>query len=524
MPGNEPRPSSKSGDPNGLGQAQGEPGSLTGHAVRGVAWITAGRVLKTPLKLVAIVVLARLLSPSDFGIVAIATLVVTFSNVIVDGSFGLALIQRRQLDPESIGATLALSFALALLLSICVVLGSPFVEQQFAFPQLREVLLFLAVLLPINAVTSVTTALMQRAFQFGRLTFNATLSQLAYTVVAIALAATGFGLWSLVWAHLAQFAADALLGYLVVRTRYSVRFTFTAARDVLKTGGMFTVSKLLNWGANNIDNLMIGRFLGAAALGFYSRAFSLMSTARQLSGTGPIRVLFASFARIQHDPERMARAYLRALSVTLIAATLVSAFVVVSSDVIVRLLLGPQWLPTIPVLQIMFSAFVARTGYIVAEAVPLALGLTGQSALRQGAQLILVMVGAAVGAQFGLVPAVIGITTAYWIFYVFCLLLVQRLIPISWLEVLRRHLNGIILSLPPSVLALAARWALPADNLLLQSIPLVIFAIVAAAVIAVAPTSLVSDDIARFRTLAWERLCTTLRGLHTTIREIRIRP
>lgn len=522
MPTGEP--ASSNAGPSENGSAQDEPRSLTRHTVRGVFWITAGRLLKQPINLIGLVVLARLLAPSDFGIFAIAALVVTFSNVVVDGSFGLVLIQRRHLNSEWIGASLALSVALALLLSICVVLAAPYIEQQFEFPELSDVLLFLAVILPINAITSITTALMQRAFQFGRLTLNLTLSQIANTAVAITLAVNGFGLWSLVWGQVAQFVADALLGYLAVRRHYAVGFSLSAVAQVFRSGGMFTVSKLLNWAANNVDNLVVGRFLGATALGFYSRAFNLMSTARQLSGTGPVRVLFSSFAKIQHDPDRMARGYLRSLSMALVSATLVSAFVVVNAEIIVRLVLGPQWLPMIPVLQIMFSAFIARTGYIVAEAVPLSLGLSGQTAIRQGAQLILVISGATIGAQFGLIPAVIGITSAYWIFYLLCLLLVKRLIPIRWSQVLRLHLNGILLSVPPSVLALATRWMLPSDDLLLQVIPPIVFGLVAVIVVAVAPTSLAGDDLVRFRSLLWERLFAIIKGLRPGSREIHIRP
>lgn len=486
--------------------------SLTGRAIQGIFWITAARFLKLPLNLLAIAVLSRLLSPTDFGVLAIGTVIVTLSNVLVDGSFGLVLIQRRQLTADFIGASLLLSLALAVLLAIGVVIGAPFIESQLDFAHLGNVLVVLAATLPINAITSVTTALMQRAFQFRRLTINAIVSQTAYTFVAIAMAASGSGLWSLVWAQFAQFVADALLSCLAVRTRYRVSFSIVALKETWLYGGMFTISKVLNWGANNVDNVMIGRFVGATALGFYSRAYTLMATARQISGTGPIRVLFSSFAKMQHDPERMARAYLRSLSVALIAATLVSAFVVLNSEIIVRIILGPKWLPTVLVLQIMFSAFVARTGYIVAEAIPLALGLSGQTALRQGAQLILVMTGAAVGAQFGLVPAVIGITTAYWIFYFLCLLLVQRLIPVSWAQVLRLHLKGMLVALIPGVPALAIRVALSGENLLLQMVPPLAFTCVTAIVLACGPASLIGVDIVRARKRFYEDILPRISG------------
>jgi PST family polysaccharide transporter len=485
--------------------------SLTRSTIQGVFWMTVSRGIKLPLNLIGVAVLSRLLAPSDFGIVAIGALLVTLSNVLVDGSFGMVLIQRQKLDPRTIGASVILSTGLATLIAVGVVLAAPLIEQAFDFPQLREVILFLGAVLPVTAVTMITTALLQREFQFGILTLNALLSQLSYTAVGIGLAVAGFGLWSLVWAQMTSFIVEALMGFLAVRRRYSVRFSLSAIPETLSTGGMFTISRLLNWGAYSVDTIIIGRFVGASGLGFYSRALTLTTTVRQLTGTGLMRVLFPSFSRIQHDPPRMAKGYLRSLSITLTLASLVSAFFIVNAEIIVRLLLGPRWLSTIPLIQILFGAFVARSGYIAAEAVPLAFGLSGQSALRQGAQVVLVAAGAVIGAQFGLIWATAGIAIAYWIFYFLCLLLVQQLLPIKWGAIFRLHINGVIIALPPAAAAVASRWLIGGHNLLLELIPPMIFGVATVIVLAVAPAALVSDDMVRGRMHAWDRLAPYLR-------------
>lgn len=493
----------------------GDHGSLTRSTVHGVFWITATRVIKVPLNLITVAVLARLLTPADFGIVAIGMLVKTLSDVLVDGSFGMVLIQRRTINAKLIGASLALSVILAALFAGVIVLGAPFIQREFDFPQLGEVLIVMAAVLPITAITTITTALLQRSFKFAALTVNALVSQLGYTAVAISLALAGYGLWSLVFAQLAAFVIEATMGFLAVGRSYQVGFSTSAFRDVLGSGGMFTLSKLLNWAASSVDRIVIGRFLGAAELGFYTRAASLMKTARQLTGTGPIRVLFSSFSKIQHDEARMRNGYLRALSVSMIVAALVSTFAIVNAEILVRLLLGPRWLPTVPLIQILFSAYLARSGYIVAEAIPLALGLGGQSALRQGAQLVLILLGAGIGAQFGAVGAAIGIAAAFWLFYLLCLLLVRRLLHVDWLETLRVHGNAILVAMPPAVAALATRWLLSADNLLLQMLPAVVFGVVTAIVLVLAPAKLIGGDLVRARTHVWERISPRVPGFKT---------
>jgi PST family polysaccharide transporter len=484
----------------------GEHRSLTRHTVKGVFWITAGRFLKAPLNLLSIAVLARLLTPTDFGIVAIGTIAISLSNVLVDGSFGMVLIQRREVTPKLIGASVVASTGLAIVLAAIIIVSASYIEREFQFPQLRQVLFFLGAVLPVTAVTMVTTALLQRALQFRILTLIAFSSQLTFTTLSIALAASGAGLWSLVWAQMVAFVIEASLGFLAVRKRYRVRFSASALHDVLKSGGMFTVSRLLNLAANNADKVVIGRYLGAAQLGFYTRAATLMTTARDLTGAGPVRVLFSSFAKMQHDPPRMAKAYLRALSVSVIIAAMGSAFIVFNSELIVRILLGPKWLATVPIMQILFAAFIARSGYAVAEAVPLSLGLSGQSAIRQGAQLILIVTGAVIGSNFGILGTVAGIFIAYWIFYFLCLLLVQRLLPVGWMDLLRVHLNGIILAVPPTLAALAAGLLITRDTLLLEFVPAAIFGVVAITVLLMAPSKLAGDDIVKARSYAWERL------------------
>ena len=490
-----------------------EPTSLTRSTVRGVFWITAGRRARAPLSLLAVAILARLLTPADFGVVALGMIVVTLSNVLVDGSFGMILIQRKSINPALIGASLALAGGLAIIFTAAVILSSPLIEQQFDFPRLDEVLLVAALVLPVTAVTMVTTALLQRNFRFATLTAIQLVSQIAYTIVGVGLAFAGAGMWALVWAQVTSFVFEALAGAFAVRKQYRLSISYPALREVFGFGGMFTISKLLNWSANNADKIVVGRFFGPAELGFFTRASLLMKTARDLSGAGPIRVLFSSFAKIQHDVVRMRNAYLRALSITLIVSGLVSAFMIVNAKLVVDILLGPQWLPTVPLVQILFCAFLAKSAYVAAEAVPLALGLGGQSALRQGAQLLLVVLGATIGAQFGMVGAAIGVATAYWLFYFLCLLLVQRLIHPSWRDLLKVHLKGILVSVGPLLVALGGRWLIPAENLWSELVPAALFVLIAAAILLWAPASLITEDLVRARGHVWERVRPHLQRL-----------
>jgi PST family polysaccharide transporter len=263
---------------------------------------------------------------------------------------------------------------------------------------------------------------------------------------------------------------------------------------------MFTLSKLFNWAAANIDNLVVGSTLGATSLGLYSRPSTLMNTVNQVIGTGTARVLFSTFAKMQHDLERMRRAFERALSTSLVAASFAAAFVLLFSGLIVHLMLGPKWVASVPIMEALFAAFVTRSGYIVAEAVPLALGLGRASAFRQAAQFILVLTGAWIGSRFGVTGAAIGIAIAYWLFYFLCLLLVQQLLSVPWSKLFSMHLSALAAIAIPVVATLATRYAMGSSPSFWSEVPpLLVFGACSALVLAFAPAIILSDDIVRGR-------------------------
>jgi PST family polysaccharide transporter len=422
----------------------------------------------------------------------------------------MVLIQRKAITPGVIGATFLLSAALASLFAAGIAIFAPAIEREFAFPELAEVLLVLAAMLPITSITTVTGSLLQRALQFRTLALIGLASQVVYIVSAIGFAVAGMGLWSLVWAQMLQWAVEAVLELFAVRKQYRLALSFPAIREVLHTGGMFTASKMAKWAANSADRVIIGRLLGAAELGLYSRAATLMRTARQLAGAGPMRVLFSSFSKMQHDPPRMCRAYNRSLSLSLVASALVSGFFFVNADLIVRVMLGPRWLETVPIVQVLFLGFIPKSAALVAETIPLAFGLGRTSTIREIAQLILVVVGGAIGAQFGIVGAAAGVCAGYWLFYFICLILVQQLLHPRLAETLRIHLNSLLIAAPPVLFSLAAAFLLPSHGLLMKCIPAAVFCAVAAAALAFGPANLVGDDIARARSHLWARFARWL--------------
>jgi hypothetical protein len=165
-------------------------------------------------------------------------------------------------------------------------------------------------------------------------------------------------------------------------------------------------------------------------------------------------------------------------------------------------------------MQALFGAFLTRSGYIVAEAVPLALGLGRASAYRQGAQFVLVIAGAWVGSHYGIVGAAAGVAVAYWLFYLLCLVLVHQLLHVGALPLIRIHLKGLAIAALPTAVTIGLRLALHPGHALLPNFALAaIFGLLLMLVVGFAPESLVSADIVRVRSHALRIMSSRLRTL-----------
>ncbi len=268
-----------------------------------------------------------------------------------------------------------------------------------------------------------------------------------YTVLALAMALRGFGLWSLVVPTLVQVALEATLNSARARLPLSTPPSRTGAGTLLHAGAATTATQMLNWAGLNGPSLITSNLLGPYVLGFYARAANLQNTALQLTG-GPVgRVLVPTFASLQGAPERLRETFKRFMGAVLPLNALVSMVAVVHGEAIVRLLLGRKWFGAIPIVQLLFLGFVPRSAYKVSEALALGAGRYGATAVRQAIYLAAVVTGAVVGGMFGVLPLTLGVTLGLWVFYGFSLSQAQALSGVGWSWIGRAHMQAAALAL-----------------------------------------------------------------------------
>jgi len=330
--------------------------SLTQAAARGIRWTTLSMLLVSITQMVRLVVLGRILGPEAFGLMAMMLVVTGFAELLGQMGLSEAIIQRPDPTHTELSSLYWLNIALGGLMYATLLLATPLIAALYSTPELERLLPWLALAFLISPWGAQFKALLQKRLHFKPLTIIEIIAAIVGMLVAIVLAWLGNGVWSLVWGQLAQSAVMALSFFLVGWQRQmlpGLHFNYTAVKPYLSFGLHLLGSNIMNYFNTRIDQLVVGALLGSQALGYYSMAFNLVL--QPVSRINPVltQVAFPVLARVQSDKVRLKRGYFRMLNLlTSINAPLLIGVAVVAQP-LVTIVLGDQWLPIVPIIQIL---------------------------------------------------------------------------------------------------------------------------------------------------------------------------
>ena len=425
-------------------QPAAHPARLVAKAVDGASWTAVEQVGTTTLHFITLLVLARLLSPADFGLVAAGLLTAELAFMFSDAGMGQALVQRSELGPEHIRVASTIMLFLGLVAATAVVLAAPALGRFFGMPLLERIVPVLAVLIPIHSLTSVSMALLSRQGRFRYLAM-ARLPCVAFghSVVAIGLALAGGGVWALVLGTICRDVLLLLVLYAAARHSLRPSLNWEAIKDLAGFSIGQSLVKLANYTARNGDYAVIGRLLGAQALGHYSRAYQLMMVPATLISAVAGRVLFPLMSSVQGDRARLASAYLRCMAASIALTLPLSVVLSTCADEIILVLLGDQWGAAATPFAVLSLVLVFRSGSNVAYAATMAKGASFRLAWRHGVYAFLIIVGAALGAPWGVNGVATAVAVAIAIYYALSAQLANRLLGVSWSQFVRIHGSGL---------------------------------------------------------------------------------
>lgn len=320
-------------------------GGITTMSAQGVSFV---------LNMIRTMVLARLLTPADFGLVGMVTVVVGFAAMFKDAGLSMATVQKDEINERQISTLFWCNLVLSACIGFCVLLASPLVSvlyKQPAFSTLTWVTATLSISFIFGGLTIQHQALMRRHMMFTQLAYIAIVVQIISLLTTAFLAILGWRYWALVGGMIAQTLSNLSLVFFYCPWRPKRPAKGTGVRQMLMFGGHLTGGTFLNYIAANFDKMMIGRYFGDATLGFYQRAWSLlMLPLSQINGPASA-VSIPSLSRLHATTDSGAsyRTFFckQLATIGLISVPIISLFIILHKKIIYYLL-GPTWMETAP--------------------------------------------------------------------------------------------------------------------------------------------------------------------------------
>jgi PST family polysaccharide transporter len=456
-------------------------GRLEEKAIRGVVSTVLMFASNKVITFGTTLVLARILTPSDFGLVALASVTIGLLALFSDLGLGGTLVVRKHLDDRVSGTIFMLMLAMGVLTALVIVAAAPLAAAIFDEPDLAPVLAVLGATVVLNAPTWFYLTILQRELEFWR-RFRCQLAQsVTYAAVAIAAAAAGAGVWALVAGQVAGTLVFALA--LVAASPYRVRPTFErdTAVSTIREGRGFLAQSGLAFVELNADYMAVGGFLGSAQLGYYSMAFRVAELPYWAITEPVAKVTFPGFARMRHRGESVTASFLSVLRLVALVACPTGILLSATAEPFTVTVFGGEWLPMVGALAILgiwgtLNHIEASIGWLMNS-----IGRAGLNAGTSAATLPALLLGVILAAALGDIEIVAWVLLAH----VVVSLLIRAVAAARRLEVpLREQWRAV----RPALAGCAVAW--PVARLVAEALPWAAPLTLAAALVAGAGTYL----------------------------------
>lgn len=419
--------------------------TLIQRTFSGFFWVAMGSGIQVALKIGVLAILARLVNPNDFGLMGIALIVMEFAKMISHMGVGPALVQRKEIEKRHLTTGFTLSIIIGAFFAFLLLFTAPYIAVFFRMPELTGVLRVLSLIFLIDSFTLIAQALMQRNMKFKMSTSIEVISYaVGYGAVGIFLGFLGWGVWALVVGSLSQSLLLTILLLFVQPFPKMFGFEWKAFKELIFFGGGFTMAKIANYLATQGDNLIVGRMLGATALGIYGRAYQFMVMPAGLFGNALDRALFPAMAKVQDHQPSLAKAYLTGVSIIGLISIPCSFLIFLLAPEIVMVLLGSGWTEVVLPFQILACSLFFRMSYKMSDSLSRATGAVYRRAWRQVIYAVMVITGSYIGQFWGIYGVACGVAIALIGNFLFMAHLSLQLTNIKWFEMLKAHKQGVM--------------------------------------------------------------------------------
>jgi len=421
-------------------------------AVYGVYWMGFMSASSVVIKLLITMVLSRLLTPSEFGSVAAVQVVISFADILWMMGVGPAIVQKKELTTIDIetGNTLNVLFGISIYIFILINASH---LSSFMGIEDKSMLRILSLVFVIHSFSGVSEALLQREMNFKDISLINIYALIAYGVFAISLALFKFGAWALVFAQIIQDIIKSMQTYKKKPIKLALRIDNRSVQELLYFGTGFTLSRIFNNFANQGDYFVVNKELGSSALGYYNRAYQLLAIPTSVIGTVMDKVLFPLISKYQNDYEKIRFIYYNITSMIALLAFPISLISLLGGNDFIYIFLGKEWSYTVLPFKILIVSLFFRMAYKICDSIVRSLGEVYKRMLVQVVYAVLVIGGAYVGKNWGIVGVALATVFAIIVNYIIMILLVHRLIDARMNELLAYITPIIIISLIIGIIA-----------------------------------------------------------------------
>ncbi len=349
---------------------------LRGRSVRGGAVTLTSQGAKFLLTLASMAILARMLTPEDFGLIAMATVLIGFTSVFKDMGLSAATVQHPDIRHDQASTLFWLNVAASVAITLATVAAAPALAWFYKDPRVTAVTLVLATTILVGGFGIQHQALLRRQMRFGSLAFAEIASILVGTLAGVLSAVAGLGYWSLVVLNVAREIANTAAVWVLCRWQPGKPLRRAGVRSLVSFGAHLTGFNIASYVSRNIQKMLIGWYWGAGPLGLYNNADRILLLPMQQINMPLTSVALPALSRIQNETERFRAYYRRGVMLTVTAGMPVVAFLFVAADKAVLAFLGSQWIDAVAIFRALGPAAFIGTFNVATGWVYVALGTT----------------------------------------------------------------------------------------------------------------------------------------------------
>jgi O-antigen/teichoic acid export membrane protein len=403
-------------DPDVLFMSDHLGNDLAQKTLRGGATTVLAQGIQFGLSTISTVILARLLAPSDFGLVGMVAAVVGFATMFKNAGLSMATIQNSRITRAQVSNLFWINVLISIALGILLIIMSPAISTFFRHSELTGISILLAISFMISGLAIQHQALLHRHMRFGSLTVILLVSQLTGLIAAIILAWLGARYWTLAWSSMVtSVMAVGLTAYFCPWVPNRMK-KGTGIREMLRFGGQLTGGNVANYIAGNMDNVLVGRYLGANALGYYSRAYQMFLLPIKQIKEPLQNALLPALSSLQNEPGRYRSIYLKFLDMLATISMPISMICFLEGDLLVRVVLGPQWANAIPAFRILAVAGMIYPLAGTQGLVLVSMGRSDRFLLWQSVSAVLAVMSFIIGIPYGIQGVALAFTIMTYFF------------------------------------------------------------------------------------------------------------